>query len=124
MDRFRNFDEIAALSSVGLTPGSLVRTITREDALTERARSWRFDGNGCALESARRGATPGMVGHWIATACRKLRAMPSRPGVPVPAAVTPLDELKAMQVDYAMLGELLDQLAADYLKNWVDRSSR
>ena len=50
--------------------------------------------------------------------------MPSRPGVPVPAAVTPLDELKSMQVDYAMLGELLDQLAAGYLKNWVDRSSR
>lgn len=50
--------------------------------------------------------------------------MPARPGVSVPAAVTPLDQLKPMKVDYAMLGELLDQLAAGYLKDWVDRSSR
>lgn len=50
--------------------------------------------------------------------------MPVRPGVPVPQGVTPLDQLKPMPVDYAMLGSLLDQLAAGYLKDWVDRNSR
>jgi iron(III) transport system substrate-binding protein len=50
--------------------------------------------------------------------------MPVRSGVPVPEGVTPLDQLKPMTVDYAMLGSLLDQLSAGYLKDWVDRNSR
>lgn len=50
--------------------------------------------------------------------------MPVRPGVPVPAAMTRLDQLKPMRVDYAALGNLLEQLAAGYLKDWVDRSRR
>ena len=50
--------------------------------------------------------------------------MPVRPGVPVPAAMTPLDRLKPMRVDYAVLGSLLERLSAGYLKDWVDRSAR
>lgn len=50
--------------------------------------------------------------------------MPVRPGVPVPGGMTPLEQLKPMPVDYAILGSLLEQLAAGYLKDWVDRNSR
>jgi iron(III) transport system substrate-binding protein len=50
--------------------------------------------------------------------------IPVRPGVSVPAGVTGLDQLKPMQVDYAVLGTLLEELATGYLKDWVDRNSR
>ena len=50
--------------------------------------------------------------------------MPLRPGVPVPDHVTPLERLKPMQVDYAMLGSLLEELTRGYLKEWVDRTIR
>ncbi len=33
-----------------------------------------------------------------------------------------LDEIKAMQVDYAKLGEILEDLAPGYLKQWVDQN--
>jgi iron(III) transport system substrate-binding protein len=49
--------------------------------------------------------------------------MPARPGIPVPAGVTPLDQLRPVQVDYVRLGGLLDQLAQGYLKDWVDRNA-
>jgi hypothetical protein len=54
----------------------------RNDVLAEGGRSWRLDGDGCALESARGGAVPTMIGDWIAASCRKLRTALSRPGVP------------------------------------------
>jgi hypothetical protein len=81
MDSLRNFDETAALASVGLTPGSVKRMIAREDVRADRARSWRFDGNGCELQSARRGAMPATIGHWIGIEAmrRKLRAVLQRP---------------------------------------------
>lgn len=82
MDSLRDFDETAALGSVDLTPGSMRRMIAREDVRTERSRSWRLDGNGCALESARAGALPAMIDDWIAATRRKLRAMLQRPAVP------------------------------------------
>lgn len=86
MDTFRDFDEIAALGSVGLTRGSLMRMITQErdgnGVLAERGRSWRFDGDGCALEFARGDVMPTMIGDWIAATCRKLRTMLLRPVVP------------------------------------------
>ncbi len=50
--------------------------------------------------------------------------MPVRPGVPVPAAITRMDQLKPMTVDYAALGNLLERLAAGYLKDWVDGGRR
>jgi len=79
MDCLRNFDETAALASVGLTPGGVERMIAREDVRADRARSWRLDGNGCELECARRGTTPAMFGHWIAAMRRNLRALLQRP---------------------------------------------
>lgn len=86
MDTFRDFDEIAALGSVGLTRGSLMRMITPErdgnGALAARGRSWRFGGDGCALKFTRGGAMPTMIGDWIAATFRKPRAMLSRPVVP------------------------------------------
>ena len=50
--------------------------------------------------------------------------MPLRPGVPVPGHVTPLERLNPMQVDYAKLGALLEDLTRGYLKEWVDKESR
>ena len=45
--------------------------------------------------------------------------MPVRKGVKVPASVRPLDEIKPMQVDYAKLAALLDELARGFLKDWA-----
>lgn len=47
--------------------------------------------------------------------------MPLRPGVPVPANVKRVDEIKTMNVDYAKLGARLDELSRGFLKAWVDR---
>lgn len=86
MDTFRDFDDIAALSSFGLTRGSLARMITRErdrnDVLAEGGRAFHFGGDGCALESARGAAMATRIGDWIAASCRKLRTALSRPGIP------------------------------------------
>jgi iron(III) transport system substrate-binding protein len=48
--------------------------------------------------------------------------MPVRPGVNVPAHVTPLEQLKPMPLDYAKLGQELEGLSKDFLKSWVDRN--
>jgi iron(III) transport system substrate-binding protein len=48
--------------------------------------------------------------------------MPVRPGVRVPRGVTPLQDLKTMAVDYGQLGEVLDEMQAGWLKDWVDRN--
>ena len=86
MDACSQFDECAELGSVGLTRASLMRMITQErdgnGVLAERGRSWRFDGDGCALEFARGGVMPTMIGDWIAASCRKLRTVLSRPVIP------------------------------------------
>ena len=50
--------------------------------------------------------------------------MPLRPGVDVPTNVRRLDQIKAMTVDYAKLGELLEQLSKGYLRQWVDENLR
>lgn len=50
--------------------------------------------------------------------------MPLRPGVPLPDHIIPLERLKPMQVDYAKLGALLEELTRGYLKEWVDRKIR
>jgi iron(III) transport system substrate-binding protein len=50
--------------------------------------------------------------------------IPLRPGVSVPAHVVPLEKLKPMQVNYAELGSVLDDLSKGFLKEWVDRSIR
>ena len=47
--------------------------------------------------------------------------MPLRPGVPVPANVKRVDEIKTMSVDYAKLGAQLDELSRGFLKAWVDQ---
>jgi len=46
--------------------------------------------------------------------------MPLRPGVPVPPGVTPIEQLRPLDVDYAALGAKLEQLSQGYLKTWVD----
>jgi iron(III) transport system substrate-binding protein len=45
--------------------------------------------------------------------------MPLRPKVPVPANVTPLDQIKAMTVDYEKLGARLEELSRGFLKEWA-----
>lgn len=50
--------------------------------------------------------------------------MPLRPGVDVPRNVKRIKELKSMAVDFAALGQLLDDLSNGYLKVWVDRNRR
>ena len=50
--------------------------------------------------------------------------MPVRPGVAVPAHVVPIAKLKPMRVDYAKLGDRLEELSKGFLKDWVDRNSR
>jgi hypothetical protein len=86
MHTFRDFDDVAALSSFGLTRGSLVRMITQEanrsGVLADGSRLFRFDGNGCALESARGGRVALLIGAWIARSRRKFRTALPRPGVP------------------------------------------
>ena len=48
--------------------------------------------------------------------------MPLRLSVEVPSHVVPISRLKAMQVDYAKLGNLLEELSRGFLKDWVDRN--
>lgn len=45
--------------------------------------------------------------------------MPLRPGVPVPANVKRVEEIKAMTVDYEKLGSRLDELSRGFLKEWA-----
>jgi iron(III) transport system substrate-binding protein len=47
--------------------------------------------------------------------------IPLRPGVPVPDAVSAIERLKPMTVDYTMLAGLLETLSGGYVKNWVDQ---
>lgn len=48
--------------------------------------------------------------------------MPLRSGVDAPSHVIPISRVKAMQVDYAKLGDLLEELTKSFLKDWVDRN--
>jgi iron(III) transport system substrate-binding protein len=48
--------------------------------------------------------------------------MPARPGVRVPKGVVPLQDLRAMAVDYGRLGAVLDAIQSGWLKEWVDRN--
>ena len=48
--------------------------------------------------------------------------MPLRSDVEVPADVMPMSRIKAMDVDYAKLGALLEKLNKGFLKDWVDRN--
>lgn len=49
--------------------------------------------------------------------------MPVRRGLTTPEHVNSLDELKAMEVDYSALANLLEQLSRGYLKKWVERNT-
>jgi iron(III) transport system substrate-binding protein len=44
--------------------------------------------------------------------------MPLRPGVPVPPGVKPLAAVHAMSVDYARLGDIMEQVQP-WLRSWV-----
>lgn len=48
--------------------------------------------------------------------------MPLRPGVPVQEDMTPVENIRAMQVDYVELARLLERLSEGFLKDWVDRN--
>ena len=48
--------------------------------------------------------------------------MPLRPEVPVPASLTPIANLHPMEVDYAKLAVLQEQLLGGYLRDWVRRN--
>jgi iron(III) transport system substrate-binding protein len=48
--------------------------------------------------------------------------MPLRLGIEVPSHVVPISRIKAMPVDYAKLGNLLEELTRGFLKDWVDRN--
>lgn len=50
--------------------------------------------------------------------------IPLRREVIAPENVTRLEHLKPMQVDYAQLSILLEDLTRGYLKEWVDRNNR
>jgi len=50
--------------------------------------------------------------------------MPVRIGVPVPAHVVTLDQLKPMEIDYGALGARLEELTKGFLKKWVDENSQ
>jgi iron(III) transport system substrate-binding protein len=45
--------------------------------------------------------------------------MPLRPGVPVPASVKRVEEIKALAVDYEKLGARLETLAGGFLRTWT-----
>ncbi len=47
--------------------------------------------------------------------------MPLRPGVPLPANVKRVEEIKAMPVDYEKLGGRLEDLSRGFLKEWATR---
>jgi iron(III) transport system substrate-binding protein len=49
--------------------------------------------------------------------------MPLRPGVPLPPDVVPIQKIRPLSVDYAMLGAKLERLSQGYLKTWVDTSA-
>lgn len=49
--------------------------------------------------------------------------MPVRPGLPPPAGMPFLADLKAIEVDYGRLAALLEELSRGFLKEWVDRNS-
>ncbi len=49
--------------------------------------------------------------------------MPLRPGVPTPDNVIPVEQLKAMLVDYEKLSGLLETLSKGYLKEWVEENT-
>ena len=49
--------------------------------------------------------------------------MPLRPGVPVPENVLRVDQIRALQVDDAKAGALLEELTKGYLKDWADRNA-
>jgi hypothetical protein len=42
--------------------------------------------------------------------------MPLRPGVPVPANVKTVEQLRPMEVNYSRLGSRLEQLSGGFLK--------
>jgi iron(III) transport system substrate-binding protein len=48
--------------------------------------------------------------------------MPVRSSVPTPPHVMPLHTLKPMSIDYAKLGQRLEELSRSFLKEWVDRN--
>jgi iron(III) transport system substrate-binding protein len=45
--------------------------------------------------------------------------MPLRPGVPVPANVKRVEEIKTMAVNYEKLGARLEELSAGFLRTWA-----
>jgi iron(III) transport system substrate-binding protein len=45
--------------------------------------------------------------------------MPLRPGVPVPANVKRVEEIKTLAVDYEKLGGRLEELSAGFLRTWA-----
>ena len=47
--------------------------------------------------------------------------MPLRPGVPVPANVKRVEEVKTMSVDYEKLAGRLEELSRGFLKEWADK---
>lgn len=57
-----------------------------------------------------------------ALAASEAAQMPLRPGVSVPEDMTPVENIRAMQVDYEQLAPLLQQLSEGFLKEWVDRN--
>lgn len=48
--------------------------------------------------------------------------LPLRSGVEIPSHVVPISRIKDVQVDYAKLGKLLEELTRGFLKDWVDRN--
>ncbi|MFQ5734190.1 MAG: extracellular solute-binding protein [Planctomycetaceae bacterium] len=48
--------------------------------------------------------------------------LPLRPDVTPPSDVTPIGDIKAMDVDYARLAEALQKLSRGFLKEWVDQN--
>lgn len=57
-----------------------------------------------------------------ALAASEAAQMPVRPGLPPPAGLPALADLKAMEVDYGSLAVLLEELSPRFLKEWVDRN--
>jgi iron(III) transport system substrate-binding protein len=49
--------------------------------------------------------------------------MPLRSGIKTPPHVRPLETITAMKVDYGKLADLLEQLSAGFLKEWVEANS-
>jgi iron(III) transport system substrate-binding protein len=49
--------------------------------------------------------------------------IPLRPTIAVPANVTPLTQIRAMEVDYGRLASRLDGLSTGFLGDWVARNS-